>query len=469
MKPWMMRSILGVASVLSLYAATLEEPPRITQSEKGVRISQGQTGIAPVFTLFGLGCGLLAVGIREPGDRKVHRMDNVNLTSDSPNPDPAEPDVPPELALPQVSYKKQSSPDSEALSRIACTDKHISIVTKTGGGKTMLLKFLLSEIFSNYQGNVEFFILDPKNSLWMGLESTTHFCYPANLTQGKEFIDLVDDLLQERIGRRDSHSHPVYLICDEWFSFLSAVELADRNMYKQIKSSINRLVAMGREYNVRIILVSQTSNCSEIGLSARMRDNLNWIALGREGANNDVGFLPIEKFIGDANFLAEDDRNRLKSELEQAKKKSKSLGDIPVFLATAGVPVVGIVPDLSDFSFKFPAKWLQVFRDELDAREVLERAFSLEAAEREVVFHEPLEPSTGGSSEDCEPYELGSERGKNVADRCSDTQLCELVRALKASGNTKEYIISVLWGVSKGGSKRYQVASDRYDEIVSGL
>jgi hypothetical protein len=146
---------------------------------------------------------------------------------------------------------------------------------------------------------------------------------------------------------------PQYLILDEWWVLQDMIAFSKREA--EFFGMLNQVVAMGREMNVRLILVSQTHLCTQIGFSDPVRGCFSVLALGRMGAKNDVGYRPIEAALADAKlFPNKQQRLSLAATLGDAIALARKQGDRPVLLTTMGIPKIALMPDLKhldDFRF----------------------------------------------------------------------------------------------------------------------
>lgn len=259
----------------------------------------------------------------------------------------------------------------DIIGEIAETDLHILIATKSGAGKSTALKGVIHRI-KNTSPASRFSIVDPKTTDWLGLQSeegvVTYLdqdTQEEQLDAASEQIRYVFQIMKNRIkacqkALRENSRRPVfaphYLILDEWWVLQSMIESSKRET--EFFGMLNQIVAMGREMDVRLILVAQTHLCTQIGFSDPVRGCFSVLALGRMGEKNDVGYRPIEAALSDAKlFPNKQQRLSLLAMLQDAITMAKKQSDRPVLLTTMGIPKIALMPDLKHLDgFRFDSE-----------------------------------------------------------------------------------------------------------------
>lgn len=244
----------------------------------------------------------------------------------------------------------------DIVGELAGLDAHLLLVTRTGVGKSTLLKAALHRILQTRRG-AEIFILDPKTTDWLGLQRLNGVVsyLPSGESEQEQLqsVELAEaqvlKAFRELARRKAEHQkallagkslptyHPVFLLIDEWFSLFDKLKRLRR---LSIQNWLNEIISQGRELNVHAILVSQSHNVEEIGFSRSIRRNFEFCCLGAAAAS----FEPLAAAVSDANlFAARADRDRLAGELQLA---IEAAGSRRVALTTLGVPRISVLPDL---------------------------------------------------------------------------------------------------------------------------
>jgi hypothetical protein len=191
---------------------------------------------------------------------------------------------------------------------IANYDGHIMISSRTGSGKTTIVLTAIAYISERFS-NAEWYVIDPKYSGWLGLESQEKVIYPQmdNPDTVQEAIDLLTRLtsiLRQRQQARNNailnnqkyNPNPIRLIIDEWLTLVAIADSA--GLKKELVSLVQNIFYTGREDKVFIWISGQTHAAKENGFSTGVRDNLGIVALGRNG-----NYASIEKALNDAYLI----------------------------------------------------------------------------------------------------------------------------------------------------------------------
>ena len=248
--------------------------------------------------------------------------------------------------------KKQTKKTLSIIEQIANYNRSILFSAITGCGKTTLIKAVLRHIWEETEGTAGFVIVDPKHSQY-GVEEIAYQVneeYPlvSRANSEEQCLSIIrmirwilDDFLVERQKNRASNPNPapLYVVIYEWFAlqkkFKSHVE--DNKVLEKLSDSIQELIVMGREDNVRVWLISQSHQCGEIGLSKSLRDNVGIVGLA---APEDI--RTIQAMATDAHLF------KMKSDREAIANNMQKLEGSRFYLSTLGLkPELAKTPIIS--------------------------------------------------------------------------------------------------------------------------
>lgn len=250
------------------------------------------------------------------------------------------------------------------LDAAAETNSHILIATKTGAGKTTTLLAIIFKVYKRLEGKVQFFIVDPKGSSWLGLENikntyrtrenrvvaTPAVQYPLgmDIQPAIDQIQIVYDLLVCRIEKKDKDVEDhIYLIIDEWLSVYSTAQLGNARLFNFLKLMVNTILNQGREYKVHLVIVGQSHYVTDCGFSSAIRQSFGVLCQGRVGQKKDVGYAPVTKAIKDKWLIDVDDAPNLLLDFQKAVRLAAEQNDRPVIMSTMGSPRIGLAEDFS--------------------------------------------------------------------------------------------------------------------------
>lgn len=182
---------------------------------------------------------------------------------------------------------------------------HILLQGGTGSGKSMFISFLILE-FLKQGASVK--IVDPKNS---DLGSLEHYLGSENVVHApSQIAKIVRETVEEMDKRykymRENFRYganyqkhgfkPLWLVFDELGAFHAS---ADKKTVNEVVDGLKRIILMGRQAGVFILVSAQQMNAQV--LSTEMRDNLGLrIALGansREGYSMVLGNINKEALL----------------------------------------------------------------------------------------------------------------------------------------------------------------------------
>ncbi|MEM9245233.1 MAG: hypothetical protein AAGA67_05780, partial [Cyanobacteria bacterium P01_F01_bin.153] len=261
------------------------------------------------------------------------------------------------------------------------------LACKSGAGKTTSLHYCLAEYQNRFpRGTLT--IGDPKGSQWLGLENcpgvvhqlvTDRPCFPdaavdldddtllvaSELVVLSEVIDKTWHRYRDRVKQRARLAkqgqpmpelEPHLTILDDWYGLLNkwhSFAPATRKALgiHNLIVKLNDIITRGRELKVRVLLITQSHLCGEVGLSGALRESVVAVAQGRESADKGSGFGSVERLVKDHNVFPTDiTRDALKQSLAFAiatvTDDDSPYKGTPVLASTQGKGFVGLAGDL---------------------------------------------------------------------------------------------------------------------------
>jgi hypothetical protein len=106
----------------------------------------------------------------------------------------------------------------------------------------------------------------------------------------------------------------------------------------------------GRELKVRVVIITHSPNCEDLGFSGGQKRSFAFFVLGfldsSQGKRADGGFGAISAALAQITiFPNKADRDKLQATFNAVSKASIEHGR-PMFLTTMGTPRLGLMPDL---------------------------------------------------------------------------------------------------------------------------
>ena len=260
------------------------------------------------------------------------------------------------------------------------------LACKSGAGKTTSLHYCLVQFLNTYpRGTVA--IADPKGSRWLGLENCPGVVtqlllvqpgYPKSALKLDEntllvasellaLANVVDRAWEEyrsrvkarakaaRAGQPQPMFEPHLTVIDEWFGLWDKLNNFSASTQEKLGIhtlgvKINDIISRGRELGVRVLLVSQSHLCGQIGISGALRESLVVVAQGRKSTGEGGGFGSVHRLIKDPNVFVDDlTREALGVSLRFALstiRNHPTMGSTPVLASTQGVGFIGLAGDL---------------------------------------------------------------------------------------------------------------------------
>ena len=134
------------------------------------------------------------------------------------------------------------------------------IAGPSGSGKSTFLKRLMG-LISFYDTDAEAYFMDFKADEEMFSTIGNHVARGYDCL---ELFEIVYQRFEARLNKSEARSHNIYLIFDEWQSFLAYLEQIDKKKHKEVLSKILMMNSMGRSLGFRILLSSQRFLLSEL-------------------------------------------------------------------------------------------------------------------------------------------------------------------------------------------------------------
>lgn len=253
---------------------------------------------------------------------------------------------------------------------IAATNKPLIICSPPGTGKTSTIRAVITEIFRQ-DPSAELHIVDRKNGAgkesgrWMGLEKIPGVVVAPDKHLGLllDKCDLVADIVEKRRQMHKSEvvkQHNVWLILDDYLAMyersktLLTILPKDSDIKMKLASyhaDLCDIAYDGRELKVRVVILTHSPNCEDLGLSGGKKRSFAFFVLGfldkTQGLRADGGFGAISAALAQPSiFPNKHDRDGLQKYFNEVSRVSTERGR-PMFLTTMGTPRLGLMPDLS--------------------------------------------------------------------------------------------------------------------------
>lgn len=246
---------------------------------------------------------------------------------------------------------------------IARYDGHVLFASRTRSGKTTSIQSAIAQTVSHHQGNLEFWIFDPKGARWCGLEANQDrylFCnnagfMPSVMVRLERLVAIMEARQQQRMklgGHWSTHNAPssLYIVIDEFNSLLSLAREFDGSLEKgeakqrdRLLRLVERFIFQGAEDKVYVWLMAQTTRVDKLGLDTSVQDNLAYFAQSRCG-----DYQSVEDAISNTYVVANaKQRKSLQTLLESYQQDRMVNREIPIAFTTLGGNQLCQLPDLS--------------------------------------------------------------------------------------------------------------------------
>ncbi|MGI0488861.1 FtsK/SpoIIIE domain-containing protein [Pantanalinema rosaneae CENA516] len=371
---------------------------------------------------------------------------------------------------------------------------HILIASRTRSGKTTTIQSAIAHTWQQYAGNVNFWVFDPKGAAFCGIEQTNHYLLCNKPSQVPVAVDrlekVVAEILEVRQDKRvaqgghwESAPRAVKVIFDEWNTWIRMAERFDKKHKTDYQGraidAIERLIFQGGEDNIAVWLLAQTTRVKQLGLDTSVQDNMAYFAQSRNG-----DYQSIEDALSNPYVVSNSQqRQRLQHLLAVYASDQTQNRRIPIAFTTLGGNQLCQLPDLcqakyfrlgepSSTPFKQanpgepnPNSSRTEVAPDADERTWLERCL-------ELAFDDV--GSTGSTAENT------SQTGQNPVnsapgspelefpeiDGLDNDTLRSLIVEYRQHGITgQDAFIKTFWDISKGESRRYYRARERYQSV----
>lgn len=179
---------------------------------------------------------------------------------------------------------------------------HVLGASRSGGGKTMLLRnMVLSLADSTSPRMASFIILDGKNDKKLrALDALPHL--PHGVTRGMDAcVEMLDRIVTEKdLRTKEDYTFDLYVFIDELSSFISAG--------KEVKEKITNLANIGRGLGIHLIMYTQNPLAEIIGSDVKANVSVTLGGSVRSTDNEQVIFgkgikSGAERLPGKGSFL----------------------------------------------------------------------------------------------------------------------------------------------------------------------
>ena len=268
-------------------------------------------------------------------------------------------DSPPRTPNPLQSM---SSPPPDLLGEVAeylvsQNGGHLLLPATTGSGKTSTILALMERMVL-IQPDTVFHVIDPKGTIWGGLDQKNIIEIDlVNPNDGiQNVLELFENLKQElqlrkRIRKarveagQDYKINPIIVIIDEYLALLQAArECSTRRLEELISRTLETLAFFAREDNIKLVIISQSHLVSQLGFNTAARNQFALLCQGI-GANSQ-SFKPIVMALSSDEF-------KNTNLLQQFYRLAAKFPNRPVAFSSLGATGrVEVLPDLTGIKMR---------------------------------------------------------------------------------------------------------------------
>ena len=236
-------------------------------------------------------------------------------------------------------YRVHEQIVQETIERV--TPGHLFLACKTGSGKSTTIKALIRTFCEQTKESVEFVIVDPKGSQWLGLDVLR--ITDKNTSELLALANAIKSELDRRIELREqgilSESRLIFVL-DEFVTLLLYAEHA--GIKKDLLKVLNLILALGREDKVNLWVIGQSHLVQDSGFNTAMRGNFEIYSQGMPG-----NLESVRRMIADRSILPDNDRA---IELSQSLEKYENeKGQSPVMFSSRYGGKLFQLPDLTKY------------------------------------------------------------------------------------------------------------------------
>lgn len=249
-------------------------------------------------------------------------------------------------------WKAQTGLPTIDLTERLAAEHNVLISAKRDSGKTTALRAAIRHRYEELKGHCEFWIADPKNSEFLGLEKTPNYLFvnDENIADLVAFLDAAHRELKRRIRVRGETRQPTQdptltIVLDEWLSLLAYCE-DDKAILQEVKKKLKILAVQGREDRVNVWLCTHSHLVQDCGLSTTIRDNFAVYALGRQAPGKASAMESVQAAISD-QYLTRD--QSIRTEFMDRLREHRA-SECPVMYCSTDGGVLCQLPDLREFT-----------------------------------------------------------------------------------------------------------------------
>ena len=254
----------------------------------------------------------------------------------------------------------QQEPNTKSLDSLIGARKSLMIVGEPGVGKSVTNSYMLTKFFEKFP-QADCWVIAQKNDSFLGLNERGRVTLfdPLDPQQTMASIDCVYEIYQSRRkifeGDRDKHNFkqkPVRLILADWYSINNS--LSKLKAFIPYRSKIASIITVGREFNVCLMVDTQSYNVESLGLGdSNIRANLNILAQGNyfidEEGYPQIAYSVVANIIDNHTIIRDDEeRAQLREAFRIMKAKSRELSQPLIFYGVDPMRIE-ILPDLRSY------------------------------------------------------------------------------------------------------------------------
>jgi len=227
----------------------------------------------------------------------------------------------------------------ETIDRI--TPGHLFLACKTGSGKSTTIKSLIRAFCEQTAETIEFVIVDPKGSQWLGLDVLR--ITDKNPCELLAMANSIKAELDRRIELREqgvlSESRLIFVL-DEFVTLLMYADIF--SIKKELLTVLNLILALGREDKVNLWVIGQSHLVQDSGFNTSMRNNFEIYSQGMPG-----NLESVRRMIADHTVLPSKERYAELS--ESLEKYENEKGQSPVMFSSRYGGKLFQLPDLRTY------------------------------------------------------------------------------------------------------------------------
>lgn len=254
----------------------------------------------------------------------------------------------PDAAIATLVPVSDIDPD-EYLSKAASSWRtHLGVLSPTDTGKSTVLTYLLGKL-SNGKDSVVLAI-EPKGAEWRGVpkQNVLRVPFRPTLESAARMLTLLTSVLDLAQTRVDSGGTgpQIIVVIEEWLSMYSTLKAIKelRDHAENFKSLITSFAAVGRGCGCQLVLISQSPNVEDLGISGGVRRNFRLLMLGSQLG----GFEAIDAAIDNSSIVSRRYKERIEAEYQSALNGLKGDRHPLIMSNLIGDPRIFPAPFLSE-------------------------------------------------------------------------------------------------------------------------